>query len=151
MVRLEIGPEQLAEQVGEALQRGKVDRYLALGEVVDEDVAHRSARELIAVDELCAARLATSREDPERRRGVVTEHGDVAQQLVKQRAPGPPLALAAHLAGELQELDAVPDSDVGDEATFGGEDARDTCERLLCSPEADSGGVDRAGECREPL
>ena len=151
MVRLEVGPEQLAEQVGEALQRGEVDRCLALGEVVDEDLAHRAARELVAVDELCAARLAKSREDPQRRRGVVTEHGGVAQQLVEERAPGAPFGLSAHLAGEFQELDAVPDSHLGDKATFRGEDACGTCQRLLCGLEPESAVVDRPGECSETI
>jgi len=151
VVRLEIGPEQLAEQVGEALQRGEVGGRLALGEVVDEHVTHRSARDAVAIDELRGAGPTATREDPERRGRVVAEHAVRPQQLVEQGAPGATLVVAARLAGELEELDAVSDGDVADQAAFRSEDARHARQCLLCGLEPDVGLPDRAGERRESL
>jgi len=112
MVGLEVFPEELAEQVGEVLQRGEVERTLAFSEIVDEHVAHRGAGNIVAVDELRTARPATSREHPERPRRVLPEGAALTQCLVEERASGVPLSVATHLAGELQELHAVADGHV---------------------------------------
>ena len=54
VVRLDVGPEQLAQQVGVVLQGGEIHRWLAFGQVVDEDVADRAAPDVVAVDQLLA-------------------------------------------------------------------------------------------------
>jgi len=151
VVRLEIGPEQFAEQVGEALQRGEVDRELALGEVVDEDVAHRPAGQVVAVDELFAAGLAATGEDPQRGGRVVAEHGRLPQQLIEKRASSAPIGLPPCLAGEVQQLDAVPDGHLRHETTFGGQDARHTRQRLLSGLQIDRAGGDQAAQGGEAV
>ena len=67
MVRLEIGPEQLAEQVGQALQGGEVAGELAFGQVVDQHVADRLAGDAVTVDQLLTGRLPAAGEHPHRR------------------------------------------------------------------------------------
>ena len=71
MVGLQIGPEQLAEQVGEILQRGEIRRRLALAQVIDQHVADRLALDVVAVDQLLARRLPAAGEHPHRRRRVL--------------------------------------------------------------------------------
>jgi len=64
MVGFQIRPEQLAEQVGEMLQRGEIHRRLTLAQVIDQHVADRAAGDLVAVDQLLARRLAAAGEHP---------------------------------------------------------------------------------------
>jgi hypothetical protein len=133
VVGLQIGPEQLAEQVGEVLQGGEVHRRLAFAQIVDEHVAHRAAGDPVAVDQLLAARLPTAGEHLHRRRGVLAEHAVSAQQLVEQRAVRVRLRTGggADAGGDLQQLDAVTDVHRSDRAALGGEDDRDAGQRLL--------------------
>ena len=51
---------------------------------------------------------------------------------------GVPLGLAAHAGGELKQLDAVPDVDLGDGAAFGGQDERDPGQGLLPGLQSDT-------------
>ncbi len=88
VVGLQIGPEQLAEQVGVALQRGEVHRRLTFAQVVDQHVAHRPAGDPVAVDQLLAAGLPTAGEHLDRGGCVGAEVAVRAQQLVEQRAVG---------------------------------------------------------------
>ena len=130
VVGLQVGPEQLAEQVGEALQRREVHRRLTLAQVVDQQVAHRPAPDAVAVDQLPAARPATAGEHLERGGRVGAEPAVGAQQLVEQRAVRVRVA-AAVCAGDVEKFNAVPDVDVGHHAAFGGHDHRDPGQRLL--------------------
>ena len=50
MAGFQVGPEQLAEQVGEILQGGEVHRWLALAQVADQHVADRLAGDAVPVD-----------------------------------------------------------------------------------------------------
>jgi hypothetical protein len=86
MVGLQIGPEQLAEQVGEILQRGEIRRRLALAQVIDQHIADRLALDVVAVDQLLARRLPAAGEHPHRRRRAGAECAPGMQQLVEERA-----------------------------------------------------------------
>src|SRR5689334_8418295 len=77
-----VGPEQLAEQIGQPLQGGEVVDRLTFGQVVDQHVPHRPAGDAITVDQLSAGRLAGSGEYPQRRRRGVAEAAEATQQLV---------------------------------------------------------------------
>ena len=55
----------------------------------------------------------------------------IAQQLVEQRAVRVRLEGGAHAGGDLQQLDAVTDVHRSDRAALGGQDDRDTGQRLL--------------------
>ena len=87
MVGFQIGPEQLAEQVGQALQRGEVAGELAFGQVVDQHVADRLADDAVPVDQLLAGRLPAAREHPHRCGRIIGKAASV-QELVTQRDSG---------------------------------------------------------------
>ena len=146
VVGLQVGPEQLAQQVGEVLQGGEVHRRLAFAQVVDEHVAHRAAGDPIAVDQLLAVRLPTAGEHLHRGRGVLAEHAVSAQQLVEQRAVRVRTGGGADAGGDLQQLDAVTDVHRGDRAALGGEDDRDAGQRLLPALQPDPAPGARLGE-----
>ena len=114
MVSFQIGPEQLAEQVGEMLQRGEVHRRLTLAQVIDQHVADRLAGDAIAVDQLLARRLPAAGEYPHRRGRAGAERAPGMQQLVEERAAGMPVRPGARPGGDLQQLHAVPDGDRAD-------------------------------------
>ena len=101
MVGLQVGPEQFAEQVGEALQGGEVHRRLALAQVVDQHIPHRSAGDLVAVDQLLAGRLPAAGEHFDRCWRVLAQDAVGAQQLIEQRAVGVRLGGVAHAGGDL--------------------------------------------------
>ena len=101
VVGLQVAPEQLAEHVGQVLQRGEVAGQLALAQVVDQQVTHRSAGDVVAVDQLGAGRLASAGEHPQRRRRVIAEAAQVAQELVEQRVVRAAVQLGADLVGDL--------------------------------------------------
>lgn len=149
MVGLQIGPEQLAEQVGEALQRGEVHRRLAFAQVVDQHVAHRATGDLVAVDQLLAGRLPAAGEHLDRGRRVGAQDAVVAQQLIEQRAVGMHLAGGAHARGNLQELHAVTDPDRGDRPALGGQDDRDPGQGLLPGLQSDHAPRAQLGQRRK--
>ena len=128
MVGLQVGPEQLAKQVGQALQRGEVHGCLPFAQVVDQHVADWLAGDVVAVDQLLACRLPPAGEHPHRRGRVLAEGTPGAQQLVEQRAAGVPVCPGADRRDDLQQLDAVADGDAGREAALGGHDDRDLAE-----------------------
>ena len=128
MAGLQVGPEQLAEQVGQALQRGEVQGRLPFAQVVDQHVADWLAGDVVAVDQLLACRLPPVGEHPHRRGRVLAEGTPGAQQLVEQRAAGVPVCPGADRGDDLQQLDAVADGDAGRETALGGHDDRDLAE-----------------------
>ena len=129
LVRLKVGPEQLAEQVGQVLQRGEIQRHPAFGQVVDEHVADRPAGDVVTVDQLLARRLPAAGEHPHRRRHIVAERAPGAQQLVEERTVGVPVCRRQRLGCDVQQLHAVADGDFGGTAALGCHDDRDPAER----------------------
>src|SRR5664280_854857 len=111
-----------AEAVGQFVQGRVVHAGLAFAQVIHEQVAHRPAHDAVAVDQLLTAELALRSQAPYRRR-VVTEHPGGAQQLVEVRAARAGSGRA--LLQGVQQLQAVADGDVADQATVGGQDGRD--------------------------
>ena len=132
MVGLQVRPEQLAEQVSQALQRGEVHRGLPLAEVVDQHVPHRGALDAVAVDQLLAAGLPASGEHLDRRRSVLAQAAAGVQELVEQRAPSMPILLTGP-GGNAEQFHAVPDLHVTDHAALGSHDHTDPGECLLPS------------------
>ena len=72
-----------------------------------------------------------------------------AQQLVEQRAAGVPVDAGAHAGGDLEQLHAVTDLDVGDRAALGGQDDRDPGQGLLPVLPADGPGREHPGQLGE--
>ena len=124
------------------MQRRVVERGPALGEIVDEQVAHRSALEPVAVDEGRTAQLALGPQRPCRRRPV-GEHARTAQELIEVRARR--VGAELDVLGDAEQLQAVADGDVGDGATLGGDNGRDSAQR-----EAHRVGIDEAVLRRRP-
>ena len=116
MVGLQIGPEQLAQQVGEALQRWRSPPRAGVR------AGSRPARRAPGGRRSGSGRSAARRSAGPRPENISIAAGAsaaqdpvVAQQLVEQRAVGMRLAGGgAHVRGDLQELDAVTDPDRGD-------------------------------------
>ena len=67
----------------------------------------------VAVDQLLAAGLAAAGEHLDRRGSVLAPAAAGVQQLVEQRAAGVHVPLAGR-RGDGEQLQAVPDPDVGD-------------------------------------
>jgi hypothetical protein len=137
VVGLQVGPEQLAEQVGEALQRGEVHRRLAFAQVVDQNVTHRVAGDLVAVDQLLTGRLPAAGEHLHRGGRVLAQATKAAQQLIEQRAAGMHLGRGTHAGGDLQKFNAVTDLDRGGRPALGGQDDRDPGQGLLPALQSD--------------
>jgi hypothetical protein len=129
VVGLDVGPEQLAEQVGVVLQGGEVHRCLAFPQVVHEHVADWAALDVVAVDQLLAGGLSAAAEDPHRRGRVLAECAHAAQQLIEERAARVPVGASAHLRGGAQQLGAVAGGDAGRHAALGRHDDRDLVQR----------------------
>ena len=109
VVGLQIGPKQLAEQVGQVLQGGEVHRRLAFAQVVDQHVAHLATRDAVAVDQLLAVGLTTAEEHFDRVGRVRAEVAVRAQQLIKQRAFGVAVVGGTGARGGGEQFEAVAD------------------------------------------
>ncbi|MDV9168577.1 Tn3 family transposase [Streptomyces sp. W16] len=82
VVSLQVGPEVGCEDPGQPLERVVVHRGLALGQVVDDDVANRAAAQLVAVDQVADADLSgEGLQSAERGR-------DVGRELSGRSQPG---------------------------------------------------------------
>ena len=68
MVRLEVGPEPLAQVVGQRVHAGVVQGGLAFPQVVHQQVADRAAGQPVAVDQLLGGALPAGAQLPQRRR-----------------------------------------------------------------------------------
>ena len=138
VVRLEIGPKQFAEQVGQPLQGGEVHRRLAFAQVVDQHVAHRAAGDAVAVDQLLAAGLSTAEEHFDRGGRLRAEVAVRAQQLIEQRAVGVPVVGGTRARGGGQQFEAVAGLHRRDVSALGGHDDRDVGQRPLLALQPDS-------------
>ena len=138
VVRLQIGPEQLAEQVGQPLQGGEVHRRLAFAQVVDQHVAHRATRDAVAVDQRLAAGLPTAEEHFDRGGRVRAEVAVRAQQLIKQRALGVAVVGGTGARGGGEQFEAVTDPHRRDVSALNSHDDRDVGQRLLLALQSDS-------------
>jgi len=84
MVQLEVPPEQPTECVGQPEEGGVVDADLAFPQIVDQQIAHRSAFDAAAVDQLCHGELPLVVQCPHGRCSAVTENAHGVQQLVEE-------------------------------------------------------------------
>ena len=137
VMRLQIGPKQLAEQVGQPLQGGEVHRRLAFAQVVDQHVAHRAAGDAVAVDQLLATGLPAAEEHFYRGRRVRAEVAVRAQHLIEQRAAGVPVVGDARARGGGKQLEAVADPHRRDVSALDGHDDRDVGQRPLLALQSD--------------
>ena len=94
MVHFQVAPEQPAQIVGQAAQRGEIQGRLPLGQVGDQQVTHRAALDAALADQFLDGRLPPPADHPDRRRGRGLQHPGRVQQLVEVRAPGLPSAAA---------------------------------------------------------
>ncbi len=127
MVELQVAPEQAGQGAGQAPQRRVVDHRLSFPQVVDDQGADRPAGDGITVNQLPGCQLAMRLEHPDRggrRRG---EDAQRMQQLVEVRAGVPALR-----GGDgVQQLQAVPDGDIGYRAALGRQDRGDPAHRQV--------------------
>jgi hypothetical protein len=101
---------------------------LPFAQVVNEQVAHRSAVQLVAVDEFVDAALAGAQlERANGGRRVGREDPGVVQQLVEVGLAA--AAFGLHGALGVEQFDAVADRDVGDEPAFAGHNRSRAVER----------------------
>ena len=107
---------------------GVVDGGLAFPQVVHQQVPDGPALDVVPVDQLLAAELALRSQRPGRRHLVCQDAGS-SQQLVEVRAAGTVAVL--QVLGDPQQLQAVADGDVSDQAAFGRQDGRDPALRQL--------------------
>ena len=146
----EVGPEPLRQIVGQALQAGVVQRRLAFGQVVHEQVADRATVQPVAVDQFLRGELAGGAERSQSLRRVVAEDTEFAQHPVED------LVIACR-AGEgfgfaVHQFQRVADGDVGQGAALGGED-------FGAAPQREGGGeaghlgigVAQRSKTREPV
>ncbi len=116
LVQLQVPPEQQHQFAGQLADRGVVHPGLALVQVVDQEVPHRDARDLVAVDELLDAELAPSGRRVDGGRGIGRHDAGLEQQSIPMRV----------LAGAVADLgpvglDAVAQRDVGEQAAVVGQ------------------------------
>lgn len=135
MVGLDVGPEQLAELVGERLQARVVQPRLALTQVVDQQVTHRDAGDLVAVDQLVGTALAfrTERREADGRR--IFEDPRLAHDPVEQSGTRWRLVTAVCL--RVEQLHDVADRDLGERPTLGRDDQRAAIQRAGSSGRGD--------------
>src|SRR5882762_4680524 len=101
-------------------------------------MTYRLAGDAAAVDQLRHGELPRTGQRPHRRRRVVAEHAEGVQQLVEVRALL--IGDGADLTGDVEQFQAVTDTDVGDDAALGRHDGRDALHR-----EPSGGLPDRTG------
>ncbi len=127
MMRLEIGPEQPAERVGQPDQRDVVEADLAFAQVVDEQITYRLAGDATTIDQLLDGELPVGCEGAQVRCRVRAEHPGRAQQLVEVWAAV--VRDVADLARDREQFQTVTGGDLADGAALGCEDRRDAVQR----------------------
>ena len=121
MVALEVPPEQLAQDMRHAAQRGMVNGELLLAQVVHDQVMDRAAGDGVPAEHLARALLPLGDEHPGGGRGAGREHPRAAEQLVEVHAPVPlPPTSSAR-----RPLRAVPGGDVARQSSLGRHDDGD--------------------------
>jgi len=123
-----------------------------LGEVGDQQVAHWPAGQGVLVDEFLDAELVAEApvEHAQRGRGVGREVSERVQELVEAPARMT-RALGLAPVAQFDQLQAVPDSDVGDGAALGGEDHGNLLDGVAALVEAQPGRGGLLGECGEAV
>ncbi len=147
LVPFQIAPEQPAERIGELVQGGVVDGRLAFPQVVHQQVTDRPAGDLVPVDQLLAPEPALGSQSPHRRR-VAGEHSQGAEQLVEVRASR--AGAAVQVIGDAQQLQAVTNGDVADQAALGGQDDGDPAAGQLSGKGVDGLVLTRRVQGSEP-
>jgi hypothetical protein len=127
VMALEVGPEQIAQVVGERFQAGVIQDWLAFPQVVDQQVPDGAADQLVAVDHLLRCALPRGAQLPQRRRGVGPEHAHCVQHPVEQVGGADRGAMRVRL--DVEQLQHITGGDVGDGAALGGEDQGSTVGR----------------------
>ncbi len=126
MVVLQVFPEEFHQVVGELLERGVVQAGAVLGEVGDQQVTHRSAGRCVLVHEFLDAELVAEAavEHAQGGRRVGREVSERVKELVEtpSRMAG---AFGLALVAQFDQLQAVPDGDIGDGAALGGQNHGD--------------------------
>jgi hypothetical protein len=149
MVDLQVSPEQPTEGQGQAAQRGVVEGGGAFKEVLVQHLPDGGAFDAVAVEHLLRAEPALGGESPQggRRIGAEDAHRvkDAVETRATVRAPHPLAAL------QLLELQAVPDGDVGDEATLGRQDRRSPAQSRLGHRRARPAGLEPGGQVGEAV
>src|SRR5258705_13816855 len=84
MMSLQVRPEQAAEEIGEAVQAGVVQGWLAFFEVVHEQIADRLADQAVTVDQLFGGALAERAQLTQRDRRLGAEDVHGAQDSIEQ-------------------------------------------------------------------
>jgi hypothetical protein len=137
VVELEVLPEPIAQVVGEVPEAVVVQPRLALPQVVHQQLTHRPAGELVAVDQLLGGALAAGAQLPQPRRGLVAEDPQPTQHLVEDRDvtwPG-----RQRLGLGVQQLQDVADNDVVQHAALGRDDQRASLQRMAAGRRGDTG------------
>jgi hypothetical protein len=139
VVALQVLPEAPAQEVGEVLQAGVVQRGLTLSQVVDQQVTDRAAPERVAVDELVGGELARSAEFPQPGWRLVAEDSHLVQQPVEHRGvarrPGAGPGLC------VQQFQDIAGRDRPDSAALGRDDQRRAVHGLPPGRRGDAGLV----------
>ena len=129
------------------MQGGVVDGRLAFPQVVHQQVTDRPAGDLVSVDQLLAPEPALGSQ-PAHRRHIAGEHSHAAEQLVEVRAGR--ASAVVQVISDLQQLQAVTDGDVADQAALGGGDDGDPAAGQLSGEGVDGLGQARRLQSREP-
>ena len=133
MMGFQVFPEPQRQRGGQPVQGAVVDAGLAFAQVVHEQVADGTTRQVVPVDQLLGAELAgePGADHPDRGRRAVREDPGGVQELVEERAvlPGLLPASGEKAAAAVQQLQAVARGDVADQAALGRHDQRDPLDR----------------------
>ena len=122
MVPFDVGPEAVAQQVGQRFQAVVVQRGLPLFEVVDQQVPHRAAGQVVTIDHLLGGALAGRAQLPQHRRRLRAEDPRLVQGPIEQG--GAIADPAVHGGLGVEQLNHVPDGDLADGAALGRHDHR---------------------------
>ncbi|CAN5281708.1 hypothetical protein BH24GEM2_BH24GEM2_06310 [soil metagenome] len=121
---LDVCPEQLAEEVGQRLQARVVQGGLTLAQVLHQKVTHRSVDDAVPVDQLLRGVLPTGAAPADQGRRLRLEYAQLAHDPAIGRAAHPRFGAGPVLG--VEELEGIPEHDVGELATLGRQDQRAT-------------------------
>ena len=128
MVAFEVFPEHVPQVRGEAAQAAVVQRRRAFGQVVHQQVTNRSAGKVKPVDELGGGALTGAAQLPQPCRRIRPEDPQLVQRPIERGAVGHRTAVG--LGFDVEQLQDIPDGDLGDHAAVGAEDDRSTMQRM---------------------
>jgi hypothetical protein len=128
MVAFEVFPEHVPQVRGEASQAAVVQRRCAFAQVVHQQVTNRPAGEVEPVDELGGGALTGAAQLLQPWRRVRPQDSRLVQRPIERDAVGHRAAVGRGLG--VEQLQDIPDGDLGDHAAVGGEDDRGTVQRV---------------------